>query len=237
MIGIAILDDDSRVREALNAHLTRFARREGLELQIRSFESGREFLETDYSAFDMLISDIQMPAMNGIDVARSVREKDKEMTIIFVTNYVQYALEGYEVAAFRFLLKPLTYKAVARVAGEAVRQIHRRKEVFVSIRGKGETLRIAARDIVYAETCSGHVVLHTRQGEAECHSSMRDVETALEKHDFFRCHSAFLVNMREIQTVQQQDIRLLSGALIPLSKHRKKALKERLTVFWGDQFL
>ena len=114
MIGIAILDDDSRVREALNAHLTRFARREGLELQIRSFESGREFLETDYSAFDMLISDIQMPAMNGIDVARSVRE---------------------------------------------------------------------------------------------------------------------------IQTVQQQDIRLLSGALIPLSKHRKKALKERLTVFWGDQFL
>ena len=143
MIGIAILDDDSRVREALNAHLTRFARREGLELQIRSFESGREFLETDYSAFDMLISDIQMPAMNGIDVARSVREKDKEMTIIFVTNYVQYALEGYEVAAFRFLLKPLRRLSASAARGR--RCALRRATSYTPRRAAGMSSSIRGR--------------------------------------------------------------------------------------------
>lgn len=237
MIRAAVCDDDASIRKTLCAYLKRFAESRDIELDIQVFESGAMLLQDGYQALDLLIMDIQMPSISGLDTARAIRKTNGAMTIIFVTNFVQYALEGYEVQAFRFLLKPLDYPQFARVVGEAIGRIHAQSQAFLNIRAKNGMMRLPIDAISYIETEKGHVFIHTDQGAFSCFSPMRDMESALAGHNFFRCHSAYLVPMAKIQTVLRQDVSLCDGTLIPLSKHRKKALKEALAAFWGDKFL
>lgn len=237
MLQVAVCDDDPTIRRMLCGYLERFSAANRIELSVISFESGEALVKKDLTALDLLILDIQMGGMNGLETARVIRSQNQELTIIFFTNYIQYALEGYEVQAYRFLLKPLDYEHFSGVVGQALTELHARRKAMLVVRTKTKTSHIPIDSILYVETYRGHVMLHTRMDVVESFSSMKETEETLKEHQFFRCHTAFLVSLREIRSVTQQDVLLQNGQIIPLSKHRRKALREAITVFWGDRFL
>lgn len=238
MIRIGICDDDAGILEMLERYLDRFSRENGLETECCAFGDGRMLLESDPLRFDLLILDVEMGQTNGIETARKIRSLGGKMTIIFFTNYVQYALEGYEVQAFRFLLKPLDYEQFSQVAGKALLEMQRQAGAFLSVRLRDRVVRIATGDIVYLETERGHVRLHTRDGQdLVSYSAMKEAEDALTGQSFFRCHTAFLVNMKDIRSVGTGELSLMDGTVLPVSKHRRRELKEALALYWGDQFL
>lgn len=237
MLHAAICDDDPDIRAMLRDYLDRFSHTMGFLISTSLFESGEALLAEDLSGLDLLILDIQMAGMDGLSTARAIRGRHQNLTIIFFTNYIQYALEGYEVQAYRFLLKPLSYERFAQVVGQALTELHSRKEAMLVVRTKTRTSSIPIDSLLYAETYKGHVLLHTAGDTVEAFESMKELESALKEHGFLRCHTAFLVSLREIRSVTSQDVLLRGGQVLPLSKHRRKTVREAVTIFWGEQFL
>lgn len=238
MFRIAVCDDTPEIRELLRGYFRDLSTETKLDLAVDAYADGAELLASDFLSYDLMILDVQMGEPDGIETARKIRAAGGDMAIIFFTNYVQYALDGYEVQAYRFLLKPLEYAQFATVVGGALRQIQAGRQSRLRVRGRnGETL-LPAEDVLYAETERGHVVLHTdKEGRVPSLMSMKELEAMLTSASFFRCHTAYLVNMREVRRVTQQDVVLRDGTVLPLSKHRRKEMKEALALYWGEQFL
>ncbi len=236
MLHIAICDDDPAIRAALQSSLKRYGNETGEEFCVSEYKDGESLLRSGTDDMDLLILDIQMPGISGIDTARAIRAANQNLLIILFTNYIQYALEGYEVQAYRFLLKPLDYQQFTEVVGKALEVLHKRKQAVLLIQTRERTSRIPIDSIIYIETCSGHVLIHTHTDTIESYTSMKDMEQQLKDSLFFRCHTAFLVPLREIRDITQRDVLLYSGQSIPLSRHRRKALKEAITNYWGGQF-
>ena len=237
MITAAIVDDDPNIRETLQAALIKDTQKRRIPVQLSVCASGSEFLTLPKEKWDLVLMDVEMPGQNGIETARQLRRVNERATIIFITNYIQYALEGYEVQAFRYLLKPIDAAQFEQVVGTALDEIHHRQTAYLQLKGRSEIIRLAIDELIYAETERGHLLLHTPAKVLEGYSTMEKLEQELKQEAFFRCHSSFLVALEAVRQIEKQDVVLKDGTRVPVSKNRKKGMKQALTNFWGGKFL
>ncbi|WP_302558734.1 LytR/AlgR family response regulator transcription factor [Holdemania filiformis] len=237
MITAAIVDDDPNIRETLQAALITDTQKRRIPVQLSVCASGSEFLTLPQEKWDLVLMDVEMPGQNGIETARQLRRVNDRAAIIFITNYIQYALEGYEVQAFRYLLKPIDAAQFEQVVGTALDEIHHRQTAYLQLKGRSEIIRLAIDELIYAETERGHLLLHTPGKVLECYSTMEKLEQELKQEAFFRCHSSFLVALEAVRQIEKQDVVLKDGTRVPVSKNRKKGMKQALTNFWGGKFL
>lgn len=238
MVSIIICDDDEYIRNQLENFIGIYKRERQLQMELSIFSSGRELMSKDLSETDILILDIQLGSENGIQIARQIRQTNERLLIIFITNFVQYAIDGYEVNAFHFLQKPILYEKFEKVVGDAISRVSAASQEIVCVKNSTGIHKILVRDIVYCETNRGHVIIHLSGGQlTECSSSMASLEHMLLQFSFFRCHTAFLVNLGHVKNWLSRDVLMADGSLIPVSKHRKKEFMEALTDYWGDKFI
>lgn len=238
MINIAVCDDEEKVRIQLNQYITEYIKKNNLILHQTFYENGKKLLDSDLSNTDILLLDIQLGEMNGLEIAKQIRKTNKEMMIIFITNFAQYAIEGYEVKAFHFLKKPITYERFQEVMDDATSEILSLKTDSITIKNASGVHKIFIRDIMYCETYKGHVLIQLKNRETiESYSSMGTMEKLLCEKNFFRCHTAFLINFYFVKSLLQKDVILEDNTLVPISKYRKKLLLSSITNYWGDKFL
>ncbi|HAH94918.1 MAG TPA: hypothetical protein DCM01_14385 [Dielma fastidiosa] len=237
MIRIAICDDDVKVLAALKDYLHCYAKEKNMQLNVILFQNGIELLKHDIKNIDMIFLDVEMPEINGIELARQIRQVNTQVMILFVTNYIQYALQGYEVQAFRYLIKPINQAEFNQTVTKALDQIWHQQNAYLAVKTRFETIRVRIDTIYYVETEKGHVMIHTEDEIIECYSTMEKIETVLREEGFFRCHNAFLVALKAVKKVQLNDIVLNNGTVIALSKNRKKQFKQVYTDFLGGNFL
>ena len=221
MLRFAIAEDVPADRELLEGCLTRYLAEHGLEGWIHSFSSGEELLEDYPSGADAVFLDIEMAGMNGMETARQLRRLDRDVPLLFVTNMVQFALEGYEVDAADFIVKPVEYAGFSLRMDRLMRRLDRAKERYLLVKQGGQTLRCDMREITYIESLNKKTILHRLSGEPiTCSEPLYVLERSLEG-GFFRCHSAFLVNLDHLETLSAGEV-VLRGERIPISKYRKK---------------
>ena len=237
MITAAIVDDDPNILETIQAAQITDTQKRRIPVQLSVCASGSEFLTLPQEKWDLVLMDVEMPGQNGIETARQLRRINDRAAIIFITNYIQYALEGYEVQAFRYLLKPIDAAQFEQVVGTALDEIHHRQTAYLQLKGRSEIIRLAIDELIYAETERGHLLLHTPGKVLECYSTMEKLEQELKQEAFFRCHSSFLVALEAVRQIEKQDVVLKDGTRVPVSKNRKKGMKQALTNFWGGKFL
>lgn len=237
MIRVCILDDQLKNRTLIEYYMKEYAELHSLKIEIQSFGHGFTLLQAEIEQVDLFLLDVEMPEISGIEVAKEIRKRYQNCEIIFITNYIQYALEGYEVQAFRYLLKPLEQKQFNEVADHVLNKIRKSKDVCITVKGRSDTIRLRVEEIIYAETYRGHVLIHTDKQSIDCYTTMEKLEKELKEFNFFRCHNAFLISMNEVSKVQLTDVILKNGSLIPVSKNRKKLFRQALTDFWGGKFL
>ena len=123
---VAVVDDEEAMREQLVSYLSRFEAENGLELKAVTFPSGSDLWDRYARDWDIILFDIDMPGMNGIETARKIRQLDEEVTILFITHVAQYAINGYEVDAVDYIIKPIGYYDFALKFKKALRRVNRR---------------------------------------------------------------------------------------------------------------
>ena len=222
MHRVAICDDEPVALEETRLFLERFGACRETVFSVDCYESGETLLAANLEDVDVLLLDIGMQGCTGMEAARRLRAAGNEICLIFITTMAGYALEGYDVHAFGFLTKPLTYTAFARKMEEALTWIAREKGVKLALKSGTETDLVSSRDICYLDVLDHNVRLVGKKGTKSYYANLNRIEQQLEGADFFRCHKSFLVNFRAIETIGQDSLLMDNGDVVPLSKHRKK---------------
>ena len=227
IINVAIVEDSREDLENCLSLLDRYSKEKNITFDIQTFESGDSFLMRFKSQYDFIILDINLSAMNGIDVARNIREKDEEVVIMFATNLAKYATKGYEVDAIDFALKPLTYASFYLRLERVVKKLNKRQDFFVVVPCEGGFNKINIDDVLYIEVIAHDIIFHLTNGENITTSgTLKKYEEQLVDHWFIRCNSCYLVNARKIKRVEKLDIQLINNEVIAISHPKKKSFME-----------
>jgi len=217
LIQIAVVDDEKIIREQIR----KLAEKKRMESWVDTYSSGEEFLiaKKDY---DIIFLDIQMDGMNGIEVAKKIREGNAESVLIFITGIKEYVFEAFDVSAFHYLLKPIEEKKFCEVLERAVAEAEKlcrrgTEQLFIKTRNRNIILNQSS--ILYIENRGKKVEIHTIEDVIEMYAAMRELEKQLGA-GFYRCHRGYLVNMAFITEYSSDNITLQNGESIFLAKER-----------------
>ena len=224
----AVCDDEEKFRVQARDMIDKLAG--SLDVIVDVYEDGRALLDAfDKNPYDVLFLDIEMPAMDGITLARKLRERSDNIYIVFLTGHVEYALEGYEVNALRYLTKPVQEDKLREVIRFVMDKNTSKRQVM--IKEDGEEMLLNVADIIYLEAQNQYVMIYTTEGEHLIRYNISDFEEKLKNDGFFRCHRGYLVSLAKVKKLVKSDV-LMEGPdgdiSIPVSRSNVKPLKEAL---------
>lgn len=221
MLKIAILDDSQEAIDELSNYLSTFEKEKKIELKISTFTNGFNFLDSIKEGYNIAFLDIDMPGINGLDVARKLRAFDKNIIIVFATNMASCAINGYEVEATDFLVKPIRKEQIAFCMSKCLSKIIEAPYKKLTIKTKEGYVSIKDTDIVYVEVNLHSLIYHTKSGVLEAYGSLKELESNLDENKFVRCNSCYLVNLDFVQKIDGDECVLLDESL-PISRSKKK---------------
>lgn len=230
MVRITIVEDDPVDLARLTDCLRQYEAEQEERFDVKSFSNPSDFLSAYRSDCDLIFMDIELPVFNGVDVARQLREMDSVVTLVFITNMEQYAVNGYEVDALDFVVKPINYYRFSSMLRKALRTMARRSEKEVTVQAGGSITRLRASQIYYVEIRDHLLIYHTNVGRIESWGKLSDVEAELADYHFVRCGSSLLVNLRHVISVSGNDVNV-AGTTLPISQRRRKAFYACVTSY------
>lgn len=232
MIRIAIVEDERRERAHLRDCLAYMAEKEQLEFDIVEFGSGEEFLGGYQPVYDIVLMDIELPGINGMETAKALRRLDSFVLLVFVTNMVQYAVSGYEVDALNYILKPVNRFDFALKMNKAISRTAKRTEKSVQIRAGKDLYMLPVAAIRYLEVDGHYIVYHTTEGDYSEYITLKEAEKKLNKPYFVRCNRCYMVNLKYVSAVRDDVVQVGRDELL-ISRPQKKAFLNALAVFIG----
>lgn len=225
---IAICDDEEKYIKDV---ATRIYKQLGeSDLTMHTFTDGHELLDTaDVKPYDLVFLDIEMPAIDGITLAKELRKKSSSTYIVFLTGHVEYAIEGYEVNALRYLTKPIQEDKLTDVLAYVLKEKQSRKQLV--IKTDGEEIRIDAADIIYMEAQNKYVMIYTTKGEYLVRYNLADFEDELKDYGILRVHRSYLVSLSKVRKIGSADCTLAKNYNVPVSRSNIKPLKDALLTY------
>lgn len=232
-LSVAICDDEPIHRNLLLNYLNQVFYNESYE--ILEFEKGEELLENYPGKLDILLLDIQMGGLNGIETAKKIRQFDTNVIIIFTTAVFDFIQQGYEVRAFRYLLKPISYdefsKHLIECTNDIINEI--KKNIKIKEITEGSISIIPISSILYIETVSRVTLIHTDKKIYKTRESIKNLENELENHLFYRCHRSYLINLHKVSSINKDSVYIKNDEIL-VSRYKIKDLKLRITNTLGS---
>ena len=234
MINIAIVEDEKKARELLISYIGRYYGGDADKFCVKEFDRAEPFVYNYKADYDIIFMDIELPGINGMEASQLIRKSDPVVMIIFVTNMAQFAVRGYEVSAFDFVVKPVSYADFALKFRRAEAAVFGRRDADIIVPERFRTTRISSGDLMYVEVKGHYLYYHTVTGVLKGHGVMAELEKQLAEKYFMRCNSCYLVNPRFIEGVAGNSVFMRGGEELMISRQRKKPFMTELTAWLGD---
>lgn len=235
MYTIAVVDDEKECVDALLAFLRRYFGdgAKGEEYTVVTFRDGKELLADYEPKYDIIFLDIEMNEVNGMNAARSVREIDEHTAIIFVTRLASYAINGYEVNALDFMVKPVEYASFCMKFKKALKYVDLNREKSVRVELPGGKIRyLVASQIRYIETQNHSLIIHLADEEIKIWSSLKVIAEQLDASGFEYCNRCYFVNLRYVTAIDK-NICMLGDEELLISRYKRAEFVAALAKFYG----
>ena len=197
-IRVGVVEDDPASCQRVLDYLNQYRSETGTEFTISVFDDGEQIVEKYTPMYDILFLDIEMQHMDGMAAARRIRERDNTVVIVFITAAPQYAINGYEVQALSYLLKPVPYFAFRQELKRSIDMVRRRGSESLLIEAGGRQMRVELADVLYLESIRHTIIVHTLSGKLSVSGTLKDFEERLADQDFIRSNSCYQVNLRHV---------------------------------------
>lgn len=214
---VAIVDDSTTDAEFVKGILNSWADLRQANIQAEVFPSAEAFLfqYAEDKVWDILLLDIEMGAMDGVTMAKRVRQDNEAVQIVFITGYSDYIAEGYEVAALHYLMKPVNREKLLIVLDRAMEK-RKQEERCLNLESYGEMVRIPFYEIRYLDVHQNYVTVHAK-ADYTVKRTLGDFEKELDDR-FCRVGRAMILNLKYIQRVTKTEVRLSDGTVLPLPR-------------------
>ena len=232
MITIALVDDDDADARVTASMIDRYFDGDASRYAVTRFADGDSLLRDYKASFDLMFLDVEMPGTDGGTVARRLRVVDDQTVLVFTTKMAQYAVEGYDVDAIGYLLKPLNYYAFSIKMRKAEDIVARRRSVTVPLTVGSETVFVPSADIRYVEVLDHALLYHTGEGIRKVWASLKDAAETLEPVGFVPVSRYCLVNLEWVRAVHGDDVDV-DGERVRVSRSRRKSLMQALAAYHG----
>lgn len=224
---LAICDDNEEYAQFIDGLVAQWAERSGVQARTARFPSAEAFLfrYEEERDFDILLLDVEMGGMDGVELAKRVRRQDDGVQIVFISGYADYIAEGYEVSALHYLTKPVEPHRLFQVLDRAVSRLAR-NEAALTLELPGETVRVPLSRIRYLEVSHNHVTVHGPR-DYRVKRPLGELEKALGSR-FFRVGRSFVVNLAFIRRVTRAEAELSTGERVPLPRGQYEKLNRAI---------
>lgn len=218
VISIAICDDELVERQYIENIVTKWSKLKKLEVKIDLYDSSESFLfmYQEKKDYDILLLDIEMKEMDGVALAKKIRQDNETVQIVFITGYSDYILEGYEVSALNYLMKPIHEEKLMMVLDKAIEKIAKNDKVL-TFTTNSEMIRVPIYQINYVEVFGNYITIHAND-EIKIKMTLSELEKELDER-FYRVGRSIIVNLTQISRVTKKEIKLNNGILIPLPRN------------------
>ena len=225
-----IIDDEPTAREILESHLQKI----DLIEVVGSCKNAMEgFSKLNETQVDLIFLDINMPEISGLQFAKTI---DKNTKLIFTTAYREYAADGFDLQAVDYLLKPISLerliKAINKFLGESIplesvseKEIQAENNDFIFVRSDRKMIKIDFKDILYIESLSDYLKIHTAERTITTRETISNIETKLPHKNFLRCHRSFIVSIPRIESFTNEYIEVNKTAISISRSYRTTVLK------------
>ena len=229
VLNIAICDDEKKELEIIYSLVSKNLTDINQQFKINYFDEGEDLIEHMDSfkeLYDIIFLDIYMKFSNGIDIAKRIREFDKECKIIFITSSKEHAIDSYDVKALHYILKPINEEKLFNAIKTAIDSLKKERKEIVITNKKG-IYRVLYNEILHAESKARLVNIYLKSGKIiTFYSKLQDFFESLEDERFLKSHKSFIVNMDYITKIENASITIINDKKIPISNSNIQGIKE-----------
>lgn len=227
---ICYCEDESAQAKVFSIKIDQWVKNKNIAVHTDLFESAEEYLfQAEQNTYDVIFLDISMRGQNGMELARKIREKEKDVVLVFVTSDASYVFDGYEVGAYRYLMKPVDEKKLWEILDYARMQREVEEENYILVKKDSQSVRVNLNDVLYMEAQKHYVNLYLEDQES---INIKTVFTELlqemqEKSDtVLATHRSYAVNIEKVVRIGRTECVLADGSVIPVSRSFYKEVNE-----------
>lgn len=233
MWNIAIIEDEEAMSNQLVSYFAKFGKDYNESFSFAIFNNAETFLKNYKKEYSIVLMDINLPGMNGMECVKKLREIDDTVLVIFVTNLSQFAVDGYEVKAFDFVVKPISYYNFSLKLKRALSHLSSLNNYELIISTKDKKYFININQLIYIEIRNHTIIYHLVNEEIKGSGTLKSLYTNLKKHHFAFCNQCYLVNLAFVKGIDDGFL-LINNEKIRIASSRKKSFMQELTAYIGE---
>ena len=237
MLRIAVCDDEISMAEGNKAILETTLKELGVAAEITTYTDSTNLLydiSEDNFHYDLLLSDIEMPEISGMELAERIKPFLPEIRIIFITSHIEYAIDAFELSIFRYVPKADIEKRLSAAIKDAVSLINLEADKSYTIQAKGRFEKIPLKDILFIERDGKNAAINTSDGVSKVRKSLQAVFDELASEEFIFIDRGYIVNLIHIMQIKNSTAVLKDGTVLPISRSHLQTVKEQINSYWGN---
>ena len=198
MYHVAIVEDEASFSAQLQEFLNQYQKEHDITFKLSVFSDGAQILEQYQNIYDIILLDIEMPQVNGMQAAQEIRRMDTDVVLMFITNMASYAIHGYEVGALDFVMKPVNYYTFAMKLTRAIKRVRRKEQKQILLTLSDGVKKFGIQQIYYVEVQNRMLHYYTNEGEYIVRGTMASVSQMLAPYPFAKCNLWYIVHLRHV---------------------------------------